>query len=307
MIRITQKDIQLLSFLKRYKVISLKESNRIYNAKWYHYKRLKQLEDGRYIKKANRYQIKLDVKGTKLLKNIGYDYNYVCRKQDYIDRLNYISKISALTINSGIDFFPSWEIKDKMVYTDKSRKYIGELHYRLKKYIAYYIGKDKKDVYISQIINDIQKSVDYKHIMIFIENFKIVNKNRKFFMFGKDNTLIINPKSDNLEKMRLLQDYDIYNVIEKIYKDKEILLSNWSKADYMTDDGQYILFMPFIDTEKLHRLNIYYKDNKEINRRIDILTLKENIDKINEILTNKTNIIEIDSLLGGINGKMEEI
>ena len=104
MIEITQKDIQLLSFLKRYKVISLKDSNKIYSSEWYHYKRLKQLEEEKYIKKVNRFQIKLDVRGTKFLKDIGYDYNYVCRNQEYIDRLNYISKIAAMTINSNIKY-----------------------------------------------------------------------------------------------------------------------------------------------------------------------------------------------------------
>ena len=68
----------------------------------------------------------------------------------------------------------------------------------------------------------------------------------------------------------------------------------------MTEDGKYIIVMPFIDTEKLHKLNIFYKNNQKINRKIDIITLKENKEKIEEILTNKTNIIEIDNWWGGI-------
>ena len=36
--------------------------------------------------------------------------------------------------------------------------------------------------------------------------------------------------------------------------------------------------MPFIDTGKLHKLNIAYGDNKESKRNINILTLKEKID-----------------------------
>ena len=84
-------------------------------------------------------------------------------------------------------------------------------------------------------------------------------------------------------------------------------MSNWEKADYMTNDKQYIILMPFIDTEKLHKLNAFYKDNKSSKRDIAILTLKENKHKINEILTNRTNIIEIDGLLGGINGELEKI
>ena len=55
--------------------------------------------------------------------------------------------------------------------------------------------------------------------------------------------------------------------------------------------------MPFIDTGKLHKLNIVYGDNKESKRNIDILTLKGNRSKINEMLVKSTNIIEIDRYL----------
>ena len=133
-------------------------------------------------------------------------------------------------------------------------------------------------------------------------------------MLGKDVVLIINPTNENLDRMRLFQEKDIYEIIEKIYKGKDILLSNWEKADYMTEDRQYLIFMPFLDTEKLHRLNIFYimpfldteklhrlnifyKNNKESYRKIDILTLKENVKKTDGILVNKTNIIEIDKLI----------
>ena len=153
-------------------------------------------------------------------------------------------------------FIPSWELKDNMVFTDKGRKYIGEMYYQNKKYIVYYISKTKQRIYISQTINDIDKAVDYKNIILFIEDFKIVNKSNKYFMYGKDIMLIIKPKNENLDKLRLFQNKDMYEIIEKVYKGKEILLSNWKKADYMTEDKQYIIFMPFLDTEKLHKIYI---------------------------------------------------
>lgn len=55
--------------------------------------------------------------------------------------------------------------------------------------------------------------------------------------------------------------------------------------------------MPFIDTEKLHKLNIAYGDNKESKRNIDILILRGNRSKINEMLVKSNNIIEIDRCL----------
>lgn len=271
----------------------------IYNAKDYHRKRLKVLQKEKYIRRINKFYIKLDDRGTRMVKDFGYDYNFSCRRKEYVDRLNEVARIAALTIESNIDFIASWNLKDNNVFTQTSRKYLGKLRYRGKDRIVYYISRDKQIVYISQIVNDIQKITDYKDILIFIEDMKIVNDS-KSFIFGKESTVIVNPTIQNLSIMRKLEELDIYQIIKQIYDNTEILLSNWKKADYMTDDRRYIILMPFIDTEKLHRLNIFYKNNQKINRRIDIITLKENKEKIEEILTNKTNIIEIDNWLGGM-------
>lgn len=277
----------------------------IYNAKDYHRKRLKVLEKEKYIRRINKFYIKLDDRGTRMVKDFGYDYNFSCRRKEYVDRLNEVARIAALTIDSNIDFIASWNLKDNNVYTQTSRKYLGKLTYQLKDRMVYYISKDKQITYISQIINDIQKLLEYKDIIIFIENIRILN-NDKSFVFGKETTLIINPTIHNLSIMRKLEKIDIYQIVKKIYNDKEILLSNWKKADYMTEDRKYIILMPFIDTEKLHKLNLFYRNNQKINRKIDIITLKENKEIIEDILTNKTNIIEIDNWLGGINEDKEK-
>ena len=191
------------------------------------------------------------------------------------------------------------KLKDNAIFTETARKFIGELTYQQKKYVAYYISKDKENVYIKQVINDIQKTIEYNNVIVFMENINILNKSNRYFIFGKASTLIINVNKTNLERMRYIQKADLYEVLKQIYENKEILLSNWKKADYMTEDKQYIFLIPFIDTEKLHKLNIFY-NNKISNRKIDILTLKENKRKIEEILSNNTNIIELDNWLGGI-------
>lgn len=276
------------------------DAKKIYGSKDYYRKRLKVLENERYIKRLNRMYIKLDDKGTKIVKEFGYDYSFNCRKKEYMDRINEIAKIAALTINSNIDFMASWSIKDNNIYTQTSRKYIGKLKYQDKVRVAYYISKTRKTIYMSQVINDINKVLDYNDIIIFLENMNLLNNNQKL-IFGKESTLIIKPTQDNLEIMRYLHNIDLFQIAEKIYKDKEVLLSNWKKADYMLNDKTYIFVMPFIDTEKLNRLNIFFRNNRETIRKIDIITLKENKDKINEILTKKVNIIELDNFLGGIN------
>lgn len=293
-------------FLAKYKLMLGSDCRMIYKAKDYHRKRLKVLEQEKYIRRVNRFYIKLDDRGTRMVKDFGYDYSFTCRRKEYVDRLNEIAKIAALTINSNIEFVASWDLKDSSIYTQTSRKYLGKLKYLDKESIVYYISKDKQISYISQTINDIQKIMNYKNILIFIENINILNEKQKF-VFGKDSTIVINPTKFNLNILKEFEKVDFYEIVKKIYSNREILLSNWIKAEYMTEDRKYIVVMPFIDTEKLNKLRMFYKNNPNVNRKIDIITLKENKEKICEILTNKVNIIELDNWLGGmIDGKREE-
>ena len=266
----------------------------IYGTKDYHRKRLKVLENEKYIRRVNSLYIKLDVKGTKLVKTFGYDY---------IGRLNEIAKIAAITINSDIDFIASWNLKTNNIFTETSRKYIGKMNFLGMDRIVYYIASHKTNTYISQVVNDIQKIIKYDNIIIFMEDFNFINEKSKFY-FGKDSTLIIKPTNKNLDIMKKLKEIDFYEIVKQIYSNKEILLSNWKRANYMTTDKRYVIVMPFLDTERLRGLNIFYRNNQKGNRKIDIITLKENKEKINEILIKNTNIIEIDNWLGGFdNGK----
>lgn len=276
------------------------DCKKIYNSKDYYRKRLKTLENERYIRRINTSYIKLDDKGTKLVKAFGYNYSFSCRKKEYIERMCEIAKIAALTLGNNMKFIASWDLKDNNIFTETSRKYLGELSYNDKKTLVYYISKNKQISYISQVRNDIQKIVGYNDIIIFTENMKILRQNSNF-IFGKNSTIIVEPTYKNLEIIRNIEKIDFYKIVKKFYS-KEMLLSNWKNADYMTEGEEYIILMPFIDTEKLHRINIFFNNNKDTNRKISIMTLKENKEKIEEILTKKTNIIEIDeSLMGGTN------
>lgn len=305
--RLTEKDIQLLSFLGRYKIMVAAEAKKIYKGrKIYYIRRLKALELGKYIQRMDYYYIKLDINGTKLIRKLGYRYNGLCRKKKYQERIRDISKIATLTLDSNIEFLTSSEVKDDQVYTEVSRKFIGELFYQNKKFISYYISKEKDNSYIKQVINDMRKTINYKYALIFLENFRLLNKSNQYFMLGKENTLIIKPNKSNLDRMKTFQELDFYEILLQIYKGKEVLLSNWEKADYMTEDT-YIILTPFIDVEKLHRLNIFYNSKENQKKKIDIITLKENITKIKEILTNNANIIELDGWLGGISEDFKEV
>lgn len=293
-IRLNVKDLELIKFLGSYKQIKAIDCKKIYRSKDYYLKRLKVLERERYIKRENRYYIKVDIEGRRLLNDLGYENYNLCRNKDYQDRIKDITKIAMLTLDSDIEFIPSWELKDKYVYTDLGRKYIGELKYMRKKYIVYYISDRNNPIYAKQIVTDIDKMFSYDNVIVFLEDFNMINKRNKYFMLGKNSVELIRPSEENLEMMRLFESIDMYDVLKMIYRGKEILLSDWDKADYMTEEGLYIVLMPFINTEKLHKLNVFYKSNRNFNKKIDIITLKANREIINKVFTYKINIVELD-------------
>ena len=275
------------------------DCKRIYKSKDYHRKRLKVLEKERYIRRINKLYIKLDDKGTKLVRKFGYDYSFQCRSKEYMERMREIAKIAGLTIDSDIDFIASWNLKESNELTNRGRKYLGKMIYKEKETYIYYIAKDKQIGYITQVINDIQKMTADKNVIIFMENLELLSKNQKY-VFGKESTVVIKYTNRNLQILKELINLEIYETIKKIYNNREILLSNWGKANYMTEDKDYIILMPFIDTEKLHELNVFFNKKANEDKKINIMTLSENTEKIREILIKDVKFIELDNWLGGI-------
>ena len=275
------------------------DCKRIYKAKDYHRKRLKVLEKERYIRRINKLYIKLDDKGTKLVRKFGYDYSFQCRSKEYMERMREIAKIAGITIDSDIDFIASWNLKESNELTNRGRKYLGKMIYQEKETYIYYIAKDKQIGYITQVINDIQKMTADKNVIIFMENLELLSKNQKY-VFGKESTVVIKYTNRNLQILKELINLEIYETIKKIYNNREILLSNWGKANYMTEDKDYIILMPFIDTEKLHELNVFFNKKANEDKKINIMTLSENTEKIREILIKDVKFIELDNWLGGI-------
>lgn len=155
----------------------------------------------------------------------------------------------------------------------EGRKYIGELEIERNKYIVYYIANRNDSLYVKQILTDINKIIWYDKVIIFLEDFNRINKKNKYFMINDKSINIVNPTEENMELIKLFKDVDIYEIVREIYKGKEILLSNWRNADYMIENERYILSMPFIDTEKLYRLKIFFNRNERKDRKIERLIL----------------------------------
>ena len=290
--RIMKRDIDLILFLGKYKEIKGADCKKIYKSVDYYRKRLKALEKAGYVKREGRI-IKLDVEGKELFEMFGHENYNLCRNKDYKERLEDIKKIAMLSLGSEIEFTPSWELKDKYIYTNYGKRYIGNLRYDNRDYIVYYISNRHTAIYAKQVLADIKATSKDERVILFIENFKILSKTNNFFITDKKSTLMINPTDQNLELMQFFEEIDIYEVLENIYKGNELLISNWFKADYMTEDGRQIICIPFIDVNKLHILNC--RSNNEPYSMVDIITLQSNTKKVKEILKVEANIIELDS------------
>ena len=119
-------------FLAQYEMMLGADCKKIYKGTDYHRKRLKVLEQEKYIRRIGKVYIKLDDKGTRMVKKFGYDYSFAYRRKDYVGRIKVIARIAALTIDSNIEFIASWNLKDKSAFTQMSRNYLGKITYQRK-------------------------------------------------------------------------------------------------------------------------------------------------------------------------------
>ena len=296
---LSKKDYEVLNFLLKYKMLKVEDATLIYKTKRYYRERINNLIYKKYVKRYKSF-IVLDKEGRRALGETGNNYIKNIKNEAYMERLKNIASIATLSIDSPSKFIPSWEMKEKDKFTETARRYIGKIIIDNEEFLTYYISAKKEHVYIKQLIFDINKAINYDNIIIFVENFDAINKRYSNLAFGKDETLIILNTDENKEIIRKYNSIYPYEILERIFDD-EILVSDWEKADYLLEDGTYILYMPFLDTEKIERINWYYEENTNTKRNINIVTLRQNEQKLKEILNNKCSIKIINNYIGGEN------
>lgn len=293
------EDIKVLEFLSKYKILKIEDASYIYKRKRYYRQRINRLIDSEYVKRYKSYVI-IDRRGRKYLGKSGTSYIKNMDNKAYMERLKEIASIATITINSNIEFVPSWDIKERDKFTETARRYIGKMIIASEEYLVYYLNTKKEHVYIKQLLFDINKSINFKNIIIFTENFDVINKKYNNLVFGKENTFVILNNKRSKELIKKYGEIDLHEILENIYGE-ELLISNWSNADYLLEDNTYIVNMPFINTEKIGRINWFLKENTEIQRKIEIVTLEENVNKIQEMLGDKCIVKNFDKeLLGGL-------
>lgn len=302
--KINNEDIEVLKFLSKYKMLKVEDASLIYKTKRYYRQRVNKLIEKEYVKRYKSY-IMINKNGRKVLGEVGSSYIKNIKNDAYMERLRHIASVATLTLNSNIKFIPSWDMKEKDKYTETSRRYIGKMILGHKEYLVYYISSKKEHVYIKQLLFDVSKSLNYDEIIIFVDNLDVINKKYSNLAFGKDNTYIILNTKTNKEIIKKYENIDKHELLENIYE-QEILISNWDKADYLLEDNTYIVNMPFINTERIEKINWYFQENNESKRRLEIITFEENREKVKELLTDRCKIRTFDkNLLGGIS-EMEE-
>ena len=294
---LSKKDYEVLNFLLKYKMLKVEDATLIYKTKRYYRERINNLIYKKYVKRYKSF-IVLDKEGRKVLGETGNNYIKNIKNEPYMERLKNIASIATLSIDSSIKFIPSWEIKEKDKFTETARRYIGKIVIDNEEFLTYYISAKKEHIYIKQLIFDINKSINFDNIIIFVEDFNVIDKRYSNLALGKDKTLIILNNNKNKEILRKYNSIYPYEILEKLF-DSEILVSDWDKADYLLEDGIYILYMPFIDTEKIEKINWYYEENSNTKRNINVVTLRQNEQKLKEILNIKCSIKIIDNYIGG--------
>jgi len=285
-------DIKVLDFVARYKIMRASDTIILYKSERYRMKRIRELVSKRYLKRIGRLYLRLDYYGIKAVKTFGNAFKNNNRDLDYIERLKAISRIAATSLESITEFIPSWELKDKNEFTIFGRKKIGDIIFSNIRRAAYYINKNKGTVYIKQVINDITKDEKLSNIVVFTDNFNIIQKQYSFFKFNKKSLLIINNTKVNRRILRNYHNISYHEITEEIYK-VHVFLSDIMFTDFMIDSNHYISFMPFIDISQLFII----KDSNSRDK-IDILTLKENEETIKKLYC-KAKLIFIDEQIGG--------
>ena len=80
-IRLQNRDIELLIFLGKYKIISLDNTRYIYETKTYQEKRIVNLVKHNYIRRLKHRYITLGIKGKEYLLDNGYEVRNHCRNE----------------------------------------------------------------------------------------------------------------------------------------------------------------------------------------------------------------------------------
>lgn len=282
-IRLQNRDIELLIFLGKYKIISLDNTRYIYETVTYQEKRMVALAKYNYIRRLKHRYITLGIKGKEYLLENGFEVREHCRNENNIERLKVISDIASSLIQDNLNFIPSWNMMKEDEPTTHSRRYIGKLEYNSQnEFLVYAIYEGKDDKYIKSIYYDIRKENGYASAMIFANDIDKIVLYEKGFYFGNKHTILVpyNEYGKFLIRNNYKVRHSIYLRIKEMY---DVELSDFKFADLKLDDNNYIVIMPLIDMEMLASLHYYFNENDK-HKTMYIFGLEEHENVIKQYL-----------------------
>lgn len=134
-----EKDIVL--FVYRFKILLSTNIKYLLGNKKYYQVVVKRLVDKGYLRRYKTKYLMLGQVGKKYIKELGYIYSKPSYKKEYVKRMTTISLLASLFIGNGIEFTPSFELKDFTHFRTQSRPFIGSIKFNGNDYLVYYISK----------------------------------------------------------------------------------------------------------------------------------------------------------------------
>lgn len=277
-----------LIFLYEYHFLKNDKAVFLFDTMQYYKRQLSSLIKYDYIRKHNSGCYILGDTGKKYLKNLGYDFNTkMPYSQKYINRQTLISYIAAFFYYSkNVEFIPSFKLKDKDVFTIRSRRYIGVIKINHKEYLTYYISQNQNNKYIESVFFDIQKEQKYRNIIILSEDISKISLNK--FSYGLNEVLIINTTLQNLERIQYNNKIDWLKLVKKYYGNN-MFLSEYNFCEYSDKKNRYVSCFYFIDTEKINSIKYFLRENQD--KKADIICSKEIVENLKHELPNGNYIV----------------
>ena len=290
-----KNEIELVEFIGRYQYLLSNDTKYFFNDTYYP-KRITRLVKNGILRRYKKYLV-LAKNGKYFLEISNKNPAKLRYQKKYADRLKFMSHLAAQYQKEDyVSFIPSFEIKEKTVFTETARKFIGILTIFGTKYLTYHISEDHTQKYKNSVIYDLQKETTYKNILILVNDISRINL--KDFTFGFNSVLVVEDNDEKLQELKYLHQIDWSKSIKRFYKAK-VHLSEYNFCDYTDNKDKYITTFSFIDTEKIYRVNMFIKNNEQ--KKADIICntnienhLKNELPFVNLTSINISDYIEKD-------------
>lgn len=150
-----EDEISLIKFIAKDQYLNIRDAKYFFNSSRYYRNRIKNLIDKQFLRKS-KWTLVLGKAGIQYLNLLNFEHN---KLNKYRERLLNLSNIAAFYHNCDtVHFTPSFEIKDKRVFTTTGRRFIGIFNINGFEYLTYQILKDHDNKFIESVAFDIQKN-----------------------------------------------------------------------------------------------------------------------------------------------------